>query len=74
MANRFDIGNRVFVTSGVPIRYLDRSGIVTGTVPKGRGVQYLVSFPGRRTSEIRVSGADLKSANLTAGRTDRYVR
>jgi len=47
---------------------------VTGTVPKGRGVQYLVSFPGRRARPFRVSGAELKSANLTAGWSDRYVR
>jgi len=74
MAIRFGISDRVFVTSGVPTRYLDRSGIVTGTVPKGRGVQYLVSFPGRRARPFRVSGAELKSANLTAGWSDRYVR
>lgn len=74
MGTRFLVGERVFVTSGVPKRYLDRSGIVTGTVPKGRGVQYLVSFPGRRANAFRVSGADLQLALSTFGFTDRYVR
>jgi len=61
MANKFLIGDRVFVsgTCGVPDRYLDRSGVITGTVPKGRGVQYTVAFPGRRVRDFRVSGADL---------------
>lgn len=74
MAKRFDVGSRVFVTSGVPSRYLDRHGIVTGTVPKGRGVQYTVAFPGRRVRDFRVSGADLQVAYTTTGWTGRYIR
>lgn len=74
MAKRFDLGDRVFVTTGVPTRYLDRSGVVVGTVPKGRGVQYLVSFPNRRVGTFRVSAADLRTARQTYGWTDRFVR
>lgn len=56
----FSIGEYVFVTDGVPIRYLDRTGVITGTVPKGRGFQYTVNFPGRRVRDFRVSGKQLQ--------------
>lgn len=75
MANRFETGDRVFVTPGyAPLRYTDRSGVITGTVPSGRGVQYLVSFPGRRVTPFRVSGSALKVALPTGGYTERYTR
>jgi len=61
MAN-FTVGERVFIESGVPKRYLDRTGVITGTVPRGRGVQYTVAFPGRRVRDFRVSGANLTRA------------
>lgn len=70
----FSVNERVFVNGGVPLRYQDRAGIVTGTVPRGRGVQYLVAFPGRRAEPLRVSGANLTPAQSTDGWTGRYTR
>ncbi len=74
MANRFEISDHVFVEADIPDRYLDRTGVVTGTVPRGRGVQYLVSFPGRRATPFRVSGSALKVAFLKPGYKERYTR
>ena len=50
----FVIGTAVKVAhdSTIPVRYHGRTGFVVGTTPKGRGVQYLVEFPGRRATPL----------------------
>ena len=76
MATKIENGTQVFITTGVPLRYRDRSGVVVGTTPRGRGVQYLVAFPGRRATPFRVSARDLKVAtfNDSYGFFGRYTR
>jgi hypothetical protein len=38
----------------VPMRYRGRTGRVAGTTPRGRGFQYLVTFPGRRANPLAI--------------------
>jgi hypothetical protein len=48
---------------GVATRYTDRFGVVVGTTPRGRGVRYLVAFPGRRATPVEVSAKNLTLAS-----------
>ncbi len=47
---------RVGINRSIPLRYQGRNGVVVGKATSTRGAaQFLVAFPGRRTSPLAVS-------------------
>ena len=59
---QFQIGDKVVLANGQgPVRYQGRIAEVVATRPAGRGVQFGVQFPSRRTTPLFVGRAKLRA-------------